>query len=84
MIYRSLGDYTIAAIPDIPPGKCSCWVLKKGCRTARHCFTASSESDVFQFLDDIEIFDACLTRYESYDGGVDSINLLDRQIIIRC
>lgn len=81
MYFSKLDDYSIFTLPNVPPGACSCWALKKGCKSARCCFIADSESDVFQHLKDAEIFESCFTPYES-DDGPDSINRSARTIAI--
>lgn len=82
MLHRSFGDYTVAAIPDIPPGEYSCWILKKGCQTARYCFSAQGAADLALRLSDRATMDVCIARFASNSEGMDSINQVARQIIL--
>lgn len=82
MLHRSFGDYTVAAIPDIPPGEYSCWILKKGCQAARYCFSAKGAADLAQRLSDQATIDVCIARFESNSEDMDGMNQVARQIIL--
>ena len=81
MLHRSFSDYTVAAIPNIPPGECSCWILKKGCQAAQYCFSAKGNADLVEQMSDQAIIDVYIARFESSSKYMDGMNQAARQLI---